>query len=57
LLNTPATVTSQEKLKPIAVPFVTSGIRLGTPAITAREIKPGKAWIVARVITDILNNP
>jgi len=38
-------------------PFVTSGIRIGTPAITSRGIKPEQARIVAQVITDLLKDP
>jgi glycine hydroxymethyltransferase len=38
-------------------PFVTSGIRIGTSAITSRGIKPHQARIVAQVITDLLKNP
>ena len=38
-------------------PFVTSGIRIGTPAITSRGIKPEQAGIIAQVVTDILKNP
>ncbi len=38
-------------------PFVTSGIRIGTPAITSRGIKPEQASIIAQVVTDILKNP
>ncbi len=38
-------------------PFITSGIRLGTPAITSRGIKPEQASIIAQIITDILKNP
>lgn len=38
-------------------PFVTSGIRIGSPAITSRGIKPEQACMIAQVITDILKNP
>ena len=38
-------------------PFVTSGVRIGTPAITSRGIKPEQARIIARIVTDILKNP
>jgi len=38
-------------------PFVTSGVRLGTPAITSRGIKPEQAGIIARLISNILKNP
>ena len=35
-------------------PFVTSGIRLGTPAMTARGMKEPQAKIIARLITKII---
>lgn len=38
-------------------PFVTSGIRIGTPAITSRGIKPEQAVMIAQIITDILKKP
>ena len=38
-------------------PFVTSGVRIGTPAITSRGIKPEQAGLVARLISDLLKNP
>ena len=38
-------------------PFVTSGIRIGTPAITSRGIKTTQAEIIANLIADILKNP
>ena len=38
-------------------PFVTSGIRIGTSAITSRGINPEQARIIAKVITDLLINP
>lgn len=37
-------------------PFVTSGIRLGTPAITTRGIKEDEAKRIAQLIAKILNN-
>lgn len=38
-------------------PFVTSGIRLGSPAMTTRGFKEEEAVKVANLIADILDNP
>jgi glycine hydroxymethyltransferase len=38
-------------------PFVTSGIRIGSPAITTRGFKEKEADMVAQMIADILDNP
>ena len=38
-------------------PFITSGIRIGTAAITSRGIKAGQAEIIARQMAEILKNP
>ncbi|MDX1914612.1 MAG: serine hydroxymethyltransferase [Methylophilus sp.] len=38
-------------------PFVTSGIRIGSPAITTRGFKEAEASQVAHLIADILDNP
>ncbi len=38
-------------------PFVTSGIRIGTPAITSRGIKADQAKIIANLIADLLKDP
>ena len=38
-------------------PFVTSGIRIGSPAITTRGFKEKEAEMVAHMIADILDNP
>jgi len=38
-------------------PFVTSGIRIGSPAITTRGFKEEEAKQVANLIADILDNP
>jgi len=38
-------------------PFVTSGIRLGTPAITTRGFKEKEASLVGGFIADVLDNP
>jgi glycine hydroxymethyltransferase len=37
-------------------PFVTSGIRLGTPAITTRGFKEKEAALVSEYIADVLDN-
>ncbi|MCR4725777.1 MAG: serine hydroxymethyltransferase [Clostridia bacterium] len=37
-------------------PFVTSGVRIGTPAITARGMKEKEAVYIADLITDIILN-
>ncbi len=38
-------------------PFVTSGIRIGSPAITTRGFKEEEAKLVADMIADVLDNP
>jgi len=38
-------------------PFVTSGIRIGSPAITTRGFKEKEADMVAQMIADILDHP
>lgn len=38
-------------------PFVTSGVRLGSPAMTTRGFKEAEAKEVARLIADVLDNP
>jgi glycine hydroxymethyltransferase len=38
-------------------PFVTSGIRLGSPAMTTRGFKEAEAEQVANLIADVLDNP
>jgi len=38
-------------------PFVTSGIRLGTPALTTRGMKEADMEIVGDIISMVLNNP
>ena len=38
-------------------PFVTSGIRLGSPAMTTRGFKEAEAELTANMIADVLDNP
>ncbi len=38
-------------------PFVTSGIRVGTPAMTTRGFKEEEARITANLVADVLDNP
>ncbi len=38
-------------------PFVTSGIRIGTPAVTTRGMKEGDMEEIAEIISGILSNP
>ncbi len=38
-------------------PFVTSGIRLGTPALTSRGMKAAQAETIAALIANVLKNP
>ncbi len=38
-------------------PFVTSGIRIGSPAITTRGFMEDEAKIVANLMADVLDNP
>ncbi len=38
-------------------PFVTSGIRLGSPAMTTRGFKEAESTIVGNLIADVLDNP
>ena len=38
-------------------PFVTSGVRLGTPAMTTRGFKESETELTANLIADVLDNP
>ena len=35
-------------------PFITSGIRIGTPAITSRGMKEGEAVEIADLVTEVI---
>lgn len=37
-------------------PFVTSGIRIGTPALTSRGMKEDEMKLIGKIISDIINN-
>ena len=37
-------------------PFVTSGLRIGTPAVTTRGMKEAEMEVIAECIADIINN-
>ena len=38
-------------------PMVTSGIRIGTPAMTTRGFQDAEARLTANLIADVLDNP
>jgi glycine hydroxymethyltransferase len=38
-------------------PFVTSGVRLGTPAVTSRGFKENETKLMAELIVKALKNP
>ena len=50
-INKNAIPNDQEK------PFVTSGVRIGTPAMTTRGFKDEEARLTANLIADVLDNP
>lgn len=37
-------------------PFITSGLRIGTPAVTTRKMKEKEMFAIADIITDIIKN-
>ena len=51
-------IRSRENMVPNdpASPFITSGLRLGTPAITTRGFKEEQVERVAHVIADVLGD-
>src|SRR5690625_6429874 len=38
-------------------PFVTSGVRLGTPAVTTRGFKEAECELTAHLIADVVDDP
>ena len=38
-------------------PFITSGIRIGTPVLTSRGMKTNEMKIIAKLIVQVLNHP
>jgi glycine hydroxymethyltransferase len=58
LLDTVAITTNKEAIpNEPRNPFITSGIRIGTPAITTRGFKEAESREVARLILRVLANP
>lgn len=54
-----ADITANKNMVPFdsRSPFKTSGIRLGTPAITTRGVKEEQMAYIAELIDEVLNNP
>ena len=54
-----ADITANKNMVPFdsRSPFKTSGIRLGTPAITTRGVKEDKMAYIADLIDEVLSNP
>ncbi len=52
-------ITSNKNMVPFddRSPFVTSGIRLGTPALTSRGLKEDDMKSIADIINKVINNP
>ncbi len=54
-----ADITANKNMVPFdsRSPFQTSGIRLGTPAITTRDVKEDKMPVIAELIDSVLSDP
>jgi glycine hydroxymethyltransferase len=52
-------ITSNKNMVPFddRSPFVTSGMRLGTPALTSRGFKEDDMKVIAKIINDVISDP